>query len=281
MPTFPTPAPITLRVTIEAGRVSMEAGDRADTSVEVTPADPSNSTDVEGAEQTRVEHRVGTVVVEGPKQHGTFRRTPELIVRVGLPTGSHAKLATSSAGVDATGELGTVEVTTSSGDLNVDHAARLEAKTASGGIWCRAVEQDAVAQAASGDITVDSAGGRAQLGTASGDIQLREIHGDLRGQTASGDVLVGDARSPIVAKTASGDIALRSVRNGRISADAASGDIEIGVAEGTAAWLDVSSLSGDVSSDLDGTTQPEAGEATVELHARTVGGDIAISRTGR
>lgn len=280
MPTFATPAPITLRLTVDAGQVTVDATDRDDTVVEVAPADPNDPTDVEGAEQTRVEHRIGTVIVEAPKQHGMFRRSPELVVRVALPTGSSAKLTAASADIHVTGSLGTAEVTTSSGDLSLDHADRVEAKTASGDAWCRTVERDALVQTASGDIAVQSVGGRAQLGTASGDVQLHEARGDIRVQTASGDLHVDDAHGSVVAKAASGDIVLRSVRRGRIAADTASGDIVIGVADGTAAWLDVSTLSGEVTSGLSSADQPGEGEETVEIHARTVGGDIIITRTG-
>lgn len=281
MPTFATPAPITLRATIDAGRLTVEATDRADTVVEVAPEDPDNSTDVEGAAQTRVEHRIGTVVIEAPRQHGSFRRSPSLLVRVALPTGSHAKLTASSADIDTSGLLASAEVTTSSGDVHVDHAGRAEIKTASGDVWCRAVDQDAAVQTASGDVAIETAGSRAQVSTASGDIHLQQVAGDLRVQSASGDLHVEDAGAGVVARAASGDIQLRAVRRGRVNAETASGDIAIGVADGVAAWLDVNTLSGDVVSDLGGTEQPGAGEETVEIRARTVGGDIAINRATR
>ena len=52
MQKFDTPAPISAVLDIPAGRVQFIAADRADTTVEVRPADASNGRDVKAAEQT-------------------------------------------------------------------------------------------------------------------------------------------------------------------------------------------------------------------------------------
>ena len=44
------------------------------------------------------------------------------------------------------------------------------------------------------------------------------------------------------------------------------------------AWLDLSSVSGDIRIGLDSTTQPEPGEPYITVRARTASGDIAIHR---
>jgi hypothetical protein len=54
MQKFDTPAPISAVLDIPAGRVRLIAVDRADTTVEVLPADASKGRDVKAAEQTKV-----------------------------------------------------------------------------------------------------------------------------------------------------------------------------------------------------------------------------------
>jgi DUF4097 and DUF4098 domain-containing protein YvlB len=78
--------------------------------------------------------------------------------------------------------------------------------------------------------------------------------------------------------TASGDQNIARVAQGRVRCNAASGDIRIGIAEGTAVWLSVNSISGSVRSELDGAAPPEEGEPTVEVRANTVSGDIELVR---
>jgi hypothetical protein len=52
MQKFDTPTPISAVLDIPAGRVQFIAADRADTTVEVLPANASNGRDVKVAEQT-------------------------------------------------------------------------------------------------------------------------------------------------------------------------------------------------------------------------------------
>jgi len=74
------------------------------------------------------------------------------------------------------------------------------------------------------------------------------------------------------AKLAQGDPAALEM------AKAASGDIHAGVRQGTAAWLDVHTVSGRVASSLDATSAPADDDRTVRLHLSTVSGDIDLAR---
>jgi hypothetical protein len=59
MQKFDTPAPIAAVLDIPAGRVQVIAADRADTTVEVLPANPAKSRDIQTAEQTTVAAAAG------------------------------------------------------------------------------------------------------------------------------------------------------------------------------------------------------------------------------
>jgi hypothetical protein len=63
--------------------------------------------------------------------------------------------------------------------------------------------------------------------------------------------------------------------------ETAAGELEVGVREGTAAWLDVSAHHGRVRTSLDEASTPDEGEATVEVRARTSYGDIVIHRANQ
>jgi len=60
--------------------------------------------------------------------------------------------------------------------------------------------------------------------------------------------------------------------------ETAYGAIEVGVREGTAAWLDVSSGSGSVHNSLTASEGPEQSEDTVKIRARTRYGNIDVRR---
>ena len=57
------------------------------------------------------------------------------------------------------------------------------------------------------------------------------------------------------------------------------GDLEIGIAEGTAAWLEVNTGFGHVRNLLKNATRPEETDETVEVRGRTSYGDITIRRS--
>ena len=67
MPTFDTPAPISVTAEFGVGDLRVAAADRTDTVVEVRPSDPTRKADVAAAEQTRVEYANGALVVKAPK----------------------------------------------------------------------------------------------------------------------------------------------------------------------------------------------------------------------
>jgi hypothetical protein len=81
--------------------------------------------------------------------------------------------------------------------------------------------------------------------------------------------------------TASGDIDLRRVVSGEVKVNSASGDVVVGVAQGSRLWVDAQSLSGDTSSELElesGVPVETDEGPLVELRAVTMSGDISVRR---
>ena len=143
---------------------------------------------------------------------------------------------------------------------------------------------------------MDRATGHAEVTTGSGDVRLRELDGsaviknsngdtwigaaggDLRVNAANGDIAVDLAHASVGAKSANGDVRLGEVVRGSVVLETKMGDLEVGVREGTAAWLDVNSRFGHVHNSLDAADAPEPSAETVEVRARTSVGEIVIRR---
>jgi len=134
-------------------------------------------------------------------------------------------------------------------------------------------------RSASGDALLDKVGGGFTMHTASGDIRVRHIGGAARINSASGDVGVGYCEGPVTARTASGDVRLDGVASGLVELSCATGDIRVAVVPGIGVYLDLSSVSGSVRSDLDEVDSPDGhADATVQIRARTFSGDIRITK---
>ena len=81
-----------------------------------------------------------------------------------------------------------------------------------------------------------------------------------------------------MAKSANGDVRLGEAVRGSVVLETKLGDLEVGIPEGTAAWLDVRATAGRVHNALEAADAPEATAETVEVRARTAVGDILIKR---
>jgi putative adhesin len=260
MPTFDTPQPITATVEISAGSVRLVASDRDDTVVEVRPRDESRSHDVKAAEQVRVDFTNGTLAVASQRGF-SFPRRGAVVVDIALPSGSRLHASAASANITADGRYADCKFASASGDLEVGSVVgNLKADTASGGI------------------TVHDINGSASVSTASGDATIGDLDGDVKFRAASGALTVRCLHGNLNAQTASGDVAVVTAVNGGVSAQTSSGEVVVGIAEGTAAQLDLRTGSGKVRNLLTPSDGPAVGDETLVVHVRTGSGDVVIQR---
>jgi hypothetical protein len=281
MPTFDSRGPIAVNLEIGVGEIRLAAGDRADTVVEVRPADPARKGDVFAAQQTRVDYSDGALHIKSHKswRNYSLRGGGEAIhVLVELPSGSTIAGEAGVATLHASGRFGDFRYKSGAGDLQIDEAAAVSLKTSAGDITVGRVAGDCNVATASGAVRLGSIDGRAVVKNSNGDSEIGGVTGDLRVSAANGKVNVGRADSTVAVKTANGDIRLGEVARGTVVAGTAYGSIEVGVRDGVAAWLDLNTAFGKVRSDLDAAERPAAGEEVVELKARTAYGDITIRR---
>ncbi|MFE9190682.1 DUF4097 family beta strand repeat-containing protein [Micromonospora sp. NPDC007208] len=177
MQTFDTPAPISAVLDIPAGRIQLIAADRADTTVEVLPADPAKSSDTRAAEQTTVTYADGVLRITTARPiNKLFGPSGSLEVTVRVPADSHVEARAASAELRGVGRLGDVAVDGAYRDIKIDEAASVRLT------------------AIDGDVEVGRLNGPAEISTARGDIRVAEaLRGKVVLRTQSGNISVAAA----------------------------------------------------------------------------------------
>ncbi|AXE75868.1 DUF4097 family beta strand repeat-containing protein [Streptomyces atratus] len=277
MPSFDTPEAISVTARVEAGSIQFTAGDRLDTVVEMRPRNPKKDLDVRTAEQTEVTYAGGVLTVRTPKSN-LFGRTGIVDVTVELPTGSRIDMTGAWTQVLGEGRLGEVRVKTSSGDVRLDTTGPLKLTASHGSITVDRVEGTAEITTSSGSLRVGLVDGPAVLKNSHGTTTVGAATGELRVSGANGDIEIRRAEDSVTATTAHGTLRVGEVARGTVQLETSYGAIEVGVREGTAAWLDVTSGSGQVRNTLTASEAPEETEDTVKVRARTRHGNIDIRR---
>jgi DUF4097 and DUF4098 domain-containing protein YvlB len=275
---FQTPDPVRLDIRLGAGEVRLEASKTSETTVRLEPL-RDNDASVAAVEEARVEQRGDEILIDVRERRRGFRGS-EVLVEVRCPEGSSVRGKTGSADVEGHGRFGSADVETGSGDVQFGELSE-EAKVnaASGDVQIGSVGGEGRINTASGDVQVGSFAAAAKINSASGDVQIGEVGGRLEVNSASGDVAVREASSAVSMNTASGDQAVGSVVQGKVELKSASGELKIGIREGSTLWVDARSRSGEVTSELPVSDLPPEGDAPhVELRANTMSGDITIVR---
>ncbi|HWB34509.1 MAG TPA: hypothetical protein VHA75_00640, partial [Rugosimonospora sp.] len=121
--------------------------------------------------------------------------------------------------------------------------------------------------------------GGAVVKNSNGDTAIDAVAGDLRVRNANGAIEVERAGTGVDAKTSNGSIRLGELVRGSVVLGTSNGNLDVGIAEGTAAWLEVNTGYGQVRNLLENATRPEEAEQTVEVRGRTSYGDIVIHRS--
>ncbi|MFB7116208.1 DUF4097 family beta strand repeat-containing protein [Streptomyces sp. NPDC056190] len=177
MQKFDTPAPISAVLDIPAGRVQFIAADRADTTVEVLPANPSKKRDVQTAEQTTITYTDGVLRIHTPEpKNQVFGPSGSLEVTVQLPAGSRVEGKAAASELRGVGRLGDVVFEGAYRQIKIDEAASVRLTAIDGGV------------------EVGRLGGPAEISTARGDIRITEaVRGTVVLRTQSGDISVAAA----------------------------------------------------------------------------------------
>ena len=284
MPSFETHGPIVLSVELSQGMVHVIASDRSDTVVAVTPSDPGRPADVEATHKTAVDLVNGTLSIRMPKPGGIaapvigWKRSGSVDVIVELLEGSSLRADTGVADFRCDGRLGDVDMRTGVGNVRLDQTGSLRVHSGLGRFEVAEASGNAEIVTA-GDMTIGIVAGDAEVKNLNGKTWIGRVGGDVRVRSANGDITIDDANRDATVKTANGDIRLGQVARGSATLETAAGGIEIGIKEGTAAWLDASTKFGRVHSTLAPADDPEQSTESVQVHARTAFGDVLVTRS--
>jgi len=280
MPTYETPGPVSAAIDVVAGDVRISASDREDTVVEVRPSDASNADDVKAARMTHVHHAKDHVVVKAPRSRSwlPLGGGGSIDVTVELPAGSHVYGTAHTADFACEGPLGTCRIKTGTGAVRLERAATVSVKSGTGDVSVDHATGPAEVATASGDVRLGEVDGPAVIKSANGDTWVGTAGGDLRVRTAKGSVSIDRADASIGAKSAYGDLRVGEAVRGSVVLQTHAGDVEVGVPEGTAAYLEVRAVAGTVRNELEAADGPEPSAETVEVRARSSAGDVVIRR---
>src|SRR5882757_7044387 len=177
MQKFATPTPVAAVLDIPAGRIQFIAADRADTTVEVLPADASKGRDVKAAEQITVAYDDGVLrIATAPAKNRILGPSGSVEVTIQLPAGSRIEAKSTAAELRGVGRLGDIAFEGAYGQIKIDEAA---------GVRLTAID---------GDVEVGRLTGPAEISTARGDIRITEaVRGTVELRTQSGDISVAAA----------------------------------------------------------------------------------------
>ena len=275
MPTFTTPGPVNATVEVGGAQVRITASDRTDTMVLVEPLNAASRKDVKVADKTEVDFADGQLSV---KTMVPGDKDGSVAITIDLPAGSSLIAYLAHSGVHVDGSVGTCELHMASGRVQLDRINALRANISAGEVEIGRIAGRADIEGAAfavrigeveGPVGITSSGGQAWIGHAAADVELN---------SGSGGFDIDRAEGSVTATTGSGAIRIGRMTHGQAKLKNGSGDIEVGISEDTAAYLDVNSERGSVRNSVASPESPAASDAQLTVHARTRHGDIIIQR---
>ena len=264
---FARTEPVSLNVNSTAGSVAVTAEPTELVTVDVRPSRPGRHVEAFAGE-VKVELTGDQLTIAEPTSRISWLRGTGLDIVIKVPKGSYCEGETVSAEMSCLGEFGSLNV-----------------KTASGPVRAATVTGDAEVTSISGLVAITAAD-TVTVSTASGPIELGEVTGALEATSVSGPVQVSAARGPVTIQSSSGSVSLGCFSRDTTQINTISGEVRVQVAPDTNVYLDLASISGKVSSELDPASEPTspAGpddpdeHASLQLHCTSVSGSIKISR---
>ncbi|WP_125777109.1 DUF4097 family beta strand repeat-containing protein [Antribacter gilvus] len=280
MPVYETPEVLSVVLDLGVGDVRITASDRTGTVVDVSPSNASDESDVKAAQQVSVECADGVLRVTGPKVPALdfSKKSRSVALSIQLPSGAQVGATLQMGDVHVVGRLGECRLKTSAGNLQVERTGALHLDTSAGHITVGGVIGDVEISTGSGKVRVGEVEGAASVRNANGATTIDVVTGDLRVRSANGDISVERVGSDVDVKTSNGAVRVGEVVRGVAVLESGLGDLEVGIAEGAAAWLDVKTGFGHVDNQLEETAGPDGAGRTVEVRGRTSYGDIAVRR---
>ncbi len=275
MPAFATPEPITTTMEVAGAQVRVTASDRTDTTVLVQPIDETSQSDVRVAEKTKVGFADGQLSVKTTVPGG---KNGSVAITIDLPAESGLVAYLAHSSVHADGSVGECELHMASGQVQLDRIGALRANISAGEVAIGHIAGRADIDGAKFAVRIGEAGGAVGLSSSGGEAWIGHACANLELSSGSGTFDIDRADGSVTATTGSGAIRIGRMTRGQAKLMNGSGNIEVGIGEGTAASVDANSERGSVRNSVAPQGKPARSEAAVSVHARTRHGDIIIHR---
>ncbi|MGB8941376.1 MAG: DUF4097 family beta strand repeat-containing protein [Streptomyces sp.] len=278
MPTFDTPAPVRVLLSLAFGQVRVVASASARTTVEVYPRDGDDRADTQAAGSLHIDCADGRLVVSAAEPGGT---DGAVIVVIHVPTGSSLHGQGMAADFLGVGELGDCQLSTGLGHIRLDRTGSLRLTASLGTVTVGHAAGSVETTADRGDTHLGEVEGTVTVrAKGEGDISVREAHGTARLHAENGDVRVGLAHAAVDVRTRQGDIHVGEMARESLVAATTFGSIRIGVARTSGARLFLESTAGTCYTSLSLLETCEQADEMVRVQARTGIGDIVAEHSG-
>jgi DUF4097 and DUF4098 domain-containing protein YvlB len=282
MTTFETPQPIAVVVDVSVrADIWIVAGNRTETVVNVQPRSATRALDARVAEQTTVDYSDGRLQIRlrPLRRYSWFSDGGAVDITVEVPIGCSLELKSGMGDLRCEGEFSSAELKTEMGHVRIDHCADLRVHTGQGDVTVERVAGRAEIKTGSGKVHIRDIDGTATIKNGNGNTRIVDAAGELHVSAANGDVALERAGATTTIKASNGNISIGEVARGTLTLQTAAGSLAVGVREGSAAWLDLSTKYGRVRNGLDAASGPGETDAKVEIRARSAYGDITVRRS--
>ena len=275
MPAFDTPEPIAATVAVAGAQVRVTASNRTDTVVLAEPIDKASKKDLKVASKTKVDFAGGQLSV---KTTVSGDKNGSVVITIDLPVGSSLVAYLAHSSVHADGSFGDCELHMASGRVQLDRISALQANIAAGEVTIGHIAERASIDGAAFAMRISEVKDTVKLSNSAGQTWIGHASADLDLSSAHGGFDIDRADGNISAQTADGAIRIGRLTRGQAELMNRSGNIEVGISEGTAATVDANSKRGSVRNSVPSQENPDTPDNKVSVRARTRYGDIIIQR---
>ena len=275
MPTFATPGPITATVQVAGAQVRVTASDRTDTVVLVEPINKMNPSDVKVADKTKVDFVDGQLKI---KTTVSGDKNGSIAITIDLPTDSSLVAYMAHSSVHADGSLGDFELHTAKGQVQLERINALQANIAAGEVTIGHIAGRAHIEGSVAAVRISEVKGTLKLSSSGGQTWIGHASTDLDLSSANGGFDIDRADGSVTATTGNGAIRIGRLTRGQAELSNGSGNIEVGISEGTTVRVDADSTRGKVRNSIPAPEDSDMSDNKVAVHARTRHGDVIIQR---
>ncbi len=178
-----------------------------------------------------------------------------------LPTDSDVRGEAELGDFQSDGVLGAVALKTDLGAVRLAETGPLNLRAGVGEVTVEGVSGSAEVHCGSGDIRIGAVDGTAEVSNSNGKVRVGVVTGPANVKSSNGSVSVDRALSDITAASSNGEVRIGEVVRGKVSATSKNGSVEVGIREGSAAWLELNTGVGRVYNELDVRRRPRGRRA--------------------